>query len=82
VPVVTWWSGGGPSVLLVARLARPTHWGGDEVAAALVLFPTTVAMGRRLPVMVFPVAARRCARHPLARAKAGRYPDDGGKRST
>jgi hypothetical protein len=28
-----------------------------EVAAALVLFPATVAMGRRLPVLVFPVAA-------------------------
>ena len=71
---VTWWSGGGPSVPLVARLARPTHSGGwPEVAATLVLLPAAAAMGRRLPVMVFPVASRprRCPRSESDGAPGG-----------
>ncbi|MCA1602814.1 MAG: hypothetical protein LC776_14670 [Acidobacteria bacterium] len=68
---VAWWAGGGPSVPLVARLARRTRAVIAEASAALVVFPASsvvagsgswlaaaAAVERGLQVVVFPFPVR------------------------
>lgn len=83
---IRWWAGGGPSVPLVARLARRTRAVVAEASAGLVVFPASpssrgswlaaaAAVARGLPVLVFPVGF---AAELLPQLGVGRWVPAGG----
>lgn len=85
---VRWWAGGGPSVPLVARLARRTRAVVAEASAGLVVFTASpvvagsgswlaaaAAVGRGLPVVVFPVGFSAAQFPPIG---IGRWVPAGG----
>ncbi|MGH8567008.1 MAG: hypothetical protein ACREXU_03085, partial [Gammaproteobacteria bacterium] len=85
---VRWWSGGGPSVPLVARLARRTRAVIAEASAALVVFTASpvvagsgswlaaaAAVERGLSVVVFPVGFPAAQLPPIG---IGRWVPAGG----
>jgi hypothetical protein len=77
---VTWWAGGGPLVPLRVRLARRTKAVVSAATAGLVVFPTSpsargswlaarLAVGRGLPVVVFPLFFSPSLLPPLGNGK-------------